>query len=393
MSVTTAFRRMSWRRVAVLGVAVVALIAVGCTSNANEGVEADEFFRPSASSFQRQTEQATDDAPDQAAEQTDQASPENDGLELAEDIVRRYLSAAYGYSLELVCGAFCNATSNALDRVGFISEDRTTVINIEVLAVDAESPPSFEALEAVWAARNVDNESFTVETREETALAADGVSPALLFEWTIDRRAVGGFLERYKTLITVVGPIAYLINGGGLADSFADSEPFVTQAFDTFLARSNPPSVPGTFSRWDFAIGYDVDAFSGEIGSRTPTPSFDSGVFIQQGQMGQLEMILIWDSIGEALFNPDNAIDQALTTGGGSASIDEPDRGDALVTGETARFAVVDSIDPNGVSTEVLAFAWYCGDSGRSFVLQLFNPEGSAAAFDPGSIDFSCTVL
>jgi hypothetical protein len=392
---------------------VVALIAVGCSSNANEEIEADEFFRPGVSSFERPTEQAADEAPDGAAEQTDApepfepegepaapagddgapvGDPADDNLELAEDIVRRYLSVAYGYSLELVCGGFCNATSNALDRVGFLSDDRTSVINIEVLAVDAEAPPSFEALEAIWAARNVDNESFRVETREETVLPADGVSPALLFEWTIDRRAVGGFQERYKTLITVVGPIAYLINGGGIAEAFLDSEPFVTQALESFLARPNPPSLPGTFSRWDFAFAYDVESFSGEIGSRTPTPSFDSGVFIQQGPSGQLEMILSWDSIGEALFSPDNAIDQALATGGGSVAVDEQDRGDVVVGGETARFAVIDSIDPNGVSTEVLAFAWYCGDSGRSFVLQLFNPEGSAAAFDPESIDFSCTV-
>ncbi len=404
-----------WRRGGLLAIAAVTLIAAACSSNANEGVEADEFFRPGVSTFQRASEQAGDQAEDQGepsgevpggdeavepepfepADQADDPGADalpavDDSVELADDIVRRYLSAAYGYSLELVCGAFCNATSNALDRVGFLSDDRTSLINIEVLAVDPEAPPSFEALEAIWASRNVDNESFTVEIREETVLASDGVSPALRLEWTIDRRAVGGFQERYTTLITVVGPIAYLINGGGIADNFVEAEPFLTQALDTFLARSNPPSVPGTFSRWGFALGYDVESFSGEIGNRTPTPSFDSGVFVQQGPTGQLEMILIWDSISEALFNADDAIVEALASGGGTASVNEEERGDALVSGESARFVVIEAPDPSGVATEGLAFAWYCGDTGRSFVLQLFNPDGPVADFDAALIEFSC---
>ncbi len=395
--------------------ALAALALLACGGNPNEDVDSNEFSRPSAAAFPAQPRdnaedtQAGDEIDDSASEgdASEQASDEPDGaaaddpppvteavdyeIDLADDIVRRYLNAAYGYSLELVCGSFCDATSNALDRVGFLSEDRTALINIEVLRVDPDVPPSFEELEVIWAARNIDNGSFTVLEREVSTLPADGVSPAVLFEWTIDRRATGGFVEHYRTLIAIVGPIAYLINAGGIDENFLDHKPSLDRALETFLARQTPTSLPGVFSRWEFSLPYDATVFSGELGNRTPTPSFDSGVFIQQADGGRVKILLIWDSISQALFDPDVAIDDALapTTG---VQVDELQRGDASVDGVQARFAIASSVDQAGTPSQIAVYAWYCGDSGRSFVLQSFDEADPLAVLDEALDGFRCSV-
>lgn len=386
-----------------------ALIAAACLGgNPNENVDADEFFRPpgptaaqvpdDSDSGPAEAEQAPSDDPEPAPDTPDEPSrPDTpattgDGLELADDIVRRYLNAAYGYSLELVCGPFCNATSNALDRVGFLSEERDAVINIDVLRVDPDAPPRLQDLEAIWAARNVDNDSFAIVTREETVLPADGVSPALLFEWTIDRRAGGGFQERYKSLITVVGPIAYFLNAGGIADSFDGIESSLNQALNTFLARPNPPGLPGVFTRWGFSLAYNVDTISGEFGNRTPTPNFDSGVFVQQSNMGQVQILLIWESLSEVLFDPDIAIDDALAPPAGGQIVESGPRTDASVDGAEARVALADSTDANGNTMRVVVYSWYCGDSGRSFVLQSFDLEDPVAQLATALADFRCAA-
>lgn len=373
-----------WWAVAGLGLVGIAVLAIACSSNPNEDVEADEFFRPAAANVapdggtepgpadDTEVDDGTDTTP---ADPETPVSPPDDGdqLDLADDIVRRYLNEAYGYSLELVCGPFCNATSNALDRVGFLSDDRTTLINIQVVPADPAAPLSLAELEALWQRRNDTNESFMVITRVETTLPSDGVSPALRFEWTVDRRATGGFLEHYKSLVTQVGPIAYLINAGGIGDNFEAVEPFLDQALDSFLARPNPPAVPGDFTRWEFRLPYDAEAFTGEFGNRTPTPSFDSGIFLQQAATGTPELVLIWDSISQPLFDANAALDDALLPGGGF-EVDEEERGDTTVDGQPARFSVATSTDSTGNATRTAAYAWYCEDSGRSFVLQSFDP-------------------
>ncbi len=386
-----------------------ALIAAACLGgNPNETVEADEFFRPPGPTAAQVPERDGSDSQPAEAEQAPSDDPEpdtrdepsrpdtpattGDDLELADDIVRRYLNAAYGYSLELVCGPFCNATSNALDRVGFLSDQRDAVINIDVLRVDPDSPPRLQDLEAIWAARNVDNDSFAIVTREETVLPADGVSPALLFEWTIDRRVGGGFQERYKSLITVVGPIAYFLNAGGIADSFDSIESSLNQALNTFLARTNPPGLPGVFTRWGFSLPYNVEAISGEFGNRTPTPNFDSGVFVQQSNVGQLQILLIWESLSQVLFDPDIAIDDALAPPAGGQIVESSPRTVASVDGVEARVALADSTDANGTTTRVVVYSWYCGDSGRSFVLQSFDLEDPVAQLATALADFRCAA-
>ena len=403
------------RWVGVVLFALAALALVACGGNPNENIESNEFARPSAAAFPTQprddaeetqavdetdSSATEDDAGEQASDAsdgvaTDDPSPASeeldDEIELADDIVRRYLNEAYGYSLELVCGSFCDATSNGLDRVGFLSEDRTALINIEVVRVDPGEPPGLEELEALWQSRNVDNGSFTVLEREVTTLPSDGVSPAVLFEWTIDRRATGGFLEHYRSMIAVVGPIAYLLNAGSIDDNFQTHKPSLDRALDTFLARQTPSSLPGVFSRWEFSLPYDAMVFSGELGNRAPTPSFDSGVFIQQTDGGQVQILLIWDSISQALFDPDVAIDDALARTVG-IEVDELQRGDASVDGVQARFAVASSVDQAGAPSQIAVYAWYCGDSGRSFVLQSFDEADPLAVLDDALSGFRCSA-
>lgn len=403
---TKAYRR--WWAIVGLGFLAIAMLALACSGNPNEDVEADEFFRPAAANVQSAAgddgesrpgpadDDPAGDAPagdgDTTSSDPDTPAPtDDDEIDLAEDIVRRYLNGAYGYSLELVCGPFCNATSNALDRVGFLSDDRSTLINIEVVRADAEAPLTLAELEELWHERNETNESFMVLNRVETTLASDGVSPALLFEWTVDRRATGGFEEHYKSLLTQVGPIAYLINAGGIGENFETMEPFLDQALDSFLARPNPPAVPGEFSRWDFLLPYDAEAFTGEFGNRTPTASFDSGIFLQQAATGPPQLLLIWDSISQSLFDADETLDEVLLPGGGfELTVDE--RGDTEVDGQPARFAVATSTDTTGNATRTVAYAWYCEDSGRSFVLQSFDPADPVPRATAALDGFRCTA-
>ncbi len=397
-----------------VGALFVALALLACGGNPNEDFESNEFFRSGTAAFPAPPRGDAEEM--QAAAETDESANEDDvaaqasdepvsvaddppaasegfddEIELADDIVRRYLNEAYGYSLELVCGSFCDANSNALDRVGFLSNDRTSLINIDVLRVDSKNPPSWEELEAIWQSRNVDNSSFTVLEREVTTLPSDGVSPALLFEWTIDRRATGGFMEHYRSMIVIVGPIAYLLNAGGIAVNFQTHKPSLDRALDTFLARQSPSSLPGVFSRWEFSLPYDTTVFSGELGNRAPTPSFDSGIFIQQANGGQIRILLIWDSISQVLFDPDAAIDEALTPTPG-VEVDELQRGDASVDGVQARFAVASSVNQEGLPSRIAVYAWYCGDSGRSFLLQSFDVADPLAVLDDALSGFRCSI-
>lgn len=392
-------------RLVLLAFLALAALAVACGGNADSGIEADEFIRPPApgaavaaaeadatppAAAEEQTAAETDAPPPDDAAPEPAAAPDDDGgIELADDIVRRYLNDYYGYSLELVCGPFCDATSAAIDRVGFLSNERTSLINIEARAVDPAQPPDLAALEADWIARSADNDSFIVLSRKEILLASDGVSPALEIEWEIDRRATGGFLEHYRSLIVQVGPIAYFINAGGIADDFDAIEPSLARALASFFAPTDPPGVPGAFSKREFVFPYDVSSFVGELGNRTPVPSFDSGVFIQQSASGQLRLVLIWDSVAEALFDRDAAIQDALNPGG-APPVDELSRGATTVDDVAASFVVAATSDSAGNPTRVAVIAWYCTDGGRSFVLQSFDPEDPLAAAEPSLSGFRC---
>jgi hypothetical protein len=403
----------------------VALIGAACFGgNDNEDVDADEQFRPTNSAFPSPDRDANDDANDTVADadadddsadddsaddadttddnagdaaQPDDTAPDTtpdaaDELDLADDIVRRYISDTYKYSLELVCGPFCNATSAGVDQVGFLADAGGALINIEVRNVPDPDSPDLDALESAWQDRTADNGTFAILDRRAITLPADTVSPALLLDWEIDRRAVGGVEERWRTLITQVGPIAYFVSVGALTEIFNDVEPFLQQSLDSFLARQEPPSVPGLYSKWEFALPYSLDSVNGEIGQRTPTPSFDAGVFLLQTDLGQLQFVLTWESIGEALFDPGQAITDLLAPAGGLTTT-ETERGQTtLADGPPVTFALARSEDTGGAFQLTAVFAWYCTDSGRSFILQAFSLDDPRAVAQPALDGFQCTL-
>ncbi len=402
----TARRHGRWG-FAFAAIVAAALVLEACGGNPNEDVDADEFIRAAAPSALQGDDEAapsadpdsgtdSDAGADSAEADADGAPPasasDDDELDVADDIVRRYLNDTYGYSLELICGPFCNANSSGIDRVGFFADTTQALINIAVRGVQPSATPDLAGLQEVWEAQTQANDSFTILSRQETTLASDGVTPALVIDWTIDRRATGGVQERWRSLIVQIGPIAYFINAGAVADAFADVEPVLRQSLDSFIGRPNPPSVPGAYTKWDFRFPYNVDSINGEVGTAAPTPSFDSGVFIQQSLNNQIELLLIWEAISEAIFDPDDALTEALTAGAG-LQVDELERGDlTLENGVIGRFALATSTDGAGNTQEIGVFAWYCSDSGRSFVLQSFSSDDPRAQAQASLDGFRCAA-
>ena len=438
-------RRGIWLGVA--AIAAAALIAA-CGDNPNDDVEVDEFLReaPSApadvapaaaapteaapteaapteadaSEAPEPTDQPAapeadqpDDQPEAAAPPADEEPPANeepatgadgadaappdseppldpDDIDLAEDIVRRYQNATYGYSLELICEPFCNVNSAGIDQVGFRSDTIRALITIAVRAADEENPPALAELEEIWRRERELDESFAILEREEIVLAADGVSPALILDWEFDRTSAGGVQERWRSLIVQVGPIAYFVNAGSIAESFTEVEPFFQQSLDSFLARRNPASAPGLYSKWEFVFPYNLDSFNGELGNPGRLPSFEAGLFFQQAGTGQTELVLAWDTVSEDVFDPEAALTEALAPPQ-DAQIEERERSD-LTAGEdiTGRFAIATLTDAEGVSSEVGVFVWYCRSRGRSFVLQSFSAENAQAQAQPSLDAFRC---
>ena len=411
-----ALRLFLRRRLALLLglLAIAALAAAACGGDPNE-LEADQFVRSPAPGADR--DRSTDEgagqqdaegqagqgaAEDQARSQDEQPAREDrdgsdtagsdeneeDEIDLADDIVRRYLSDHYGYSLELVCEPFCDATSTGIDRVGFLASDGRALINITVRPADAGAP-EFEALEAQWRLVTSVPEFAEIVDRQRTVLVSDGVTEVLRLSWIADRRATGGFLERWLSLIAQVGPIRYYINAGAVQETFDDVEPVLVQALDTFLPRADPPGVPGRYTRWDFVFNYDTNGVTGELGNATPVPSFDSGVFLQQTAEGALQLLLIWETISAALFDPDQAITDSLT-GGIEATEDGPRRNATIGDGITTRLSLASS-DAQGQETRIATYAWYCEDGGRSFVLQSFHAEDPQGQVAQTLEEFQCT--
>lgn len=405
-------RRGSLGRIWAVGLfAVAALIAAGCGGVRNEDVEADEFFRPperavadragdDRQSTAEDREKAGEREPAQADAESAQdgddepqqpdslrpAGDDDEDLELADDIVRRYRNPTYGYSLELVCGPFCDVNPGGIDRVGFGSETEPTVINVSVRA--APEGGTLEDLETIWRDSVLIGTTPNTLASQEVTLASDGVTPALIVDWEIDRRATGGALERWRTMITQVGPIAYFVNAGALADFFEDLEPFLQQSIDSFLAVPNPESLPGLYTRFDFAVTYDVEDFVGEIplSGVANQPTANGGRFFHQDAEGQLQFILTWESLSQAIYNADSAIDDESQPPGAVAVVEE-ERGDFELTDEiTGRFAVFTATDAAGNTTPVRVFSWYCEEGGRSFTLQSLSDAERPAVLD----GFSC---
>ena len=403
---------------AVLAV-VCALAAVACGVS-NEGVEADEFFRPEAPAVaadagdtrdaeEQSAGQAADEAgADQAGDAADAGTSEDDApeqsaadqagaddeppaatsaddeadLELAEDIVRRYRSPVYGYSLDLVCGPFCDINPGGIDLVIFRSETDPTAINVTTQA--AAEDATLADLETAWQADMIGDRQPNILGRQEVTLVTDSATPALVVDWEVDRRATGGVLERWRSLITRVGPIAYFINVGAIDDAFGDLEPILQQTLDSFLALPEPDSLPGEYTRFGFGLTYDTSGFVGELplAGVANQPTADGGRFFHQDANGVLQYILTWESLSQAIYNADAAIDADSQPPGAVSSVEEA-RGDFQLTDAiSGRVGSFTAADAAGNNVDVRVFSWYCEEGGRSFTLQSISGDERPAVLD-----------
>ena len=371
-------------------------------NNSNVDVDADAFIRAGLAGVRT----PRDSAPDAAAPAADEEPPADqesappsetgaagggDEIDLADDIVRRYRNDTYNYSLELVCSPFCNPLSVGVDFVGFFSESGLALIRVEV--VDPEGlglAPGLEALEARWRDDRDVNDTFQVVRRQEGVLGSDGRTSALHLTWEIDRRAADGFQERFHSLIVQVGPLAYFVEAGAVFEEFDGVEPSLLRALDSFIASPNPPSRPGLYGKFDFVFPYAVGAVIGELGNPGASPTFQSGVFLQQSDSGETELFLIWDSLPVEFFDPELSVTDIIASAG-AQFLEEVDRGDLLLSdGVTGHFGLVLVQDPDGGQEQVGVFAWYCADTERSFVLQSFSRTDARAVAQPSLDGFRC---
>lgn len=399
------------RLLAFTGLLLIAgLIAAAC-SVSNDDIETDEFFRPpgpaataasadddsaqAQAQAQAQTEDDGDSREDSAAQAQSDDEPQaqssdapaataddDDELELAEDIVRRYRNPAYGYSLDLVCGPFCDVTPGGIDRVGFTSETDPTAINVTARA--APDGATLDDLQVIWQAETIGTRTPNILARQEVSLASDGTTPALIIDWNVDQRATGGTIERWRSLIAQVGPIAYFVNAGAIEEVFADLEPVLQQSLDSFLALPTPDSLPGAYTRFGFAVLYDVSGFIGELplSGVANQPTADGGRLFAQDDEGILLYILTWESLSQAIYDADTAID-AESQPPGAVSVTEDLREDfELSAGIIGRVGAFTAADAGGNNISLRVFSWYCEEGGRSFTLQSLSAEERPAVLD-----------
>lgn len=394
-------------RAASIGLALIALalILAACGGNANQDVEADEFIRALAPGDLPAGDDAMDDAaPDPAP--PDPAPPDSispvtpatpadpdgfDDIDLADDIVRRYLNDAYRFSLEIVCGAFCNIDTTGVDRVVFVADNGLSFIDVSVLDPALLGlEPGLPALETEWELRRSTNPSFNVTSREDTVLPSDGQTNSRLIQWEVDQRASGGSLLLLRSLLVQVGPLAYFIEIGASADELPFVEADLTAAVDSFIASPNPPSLPGRYSRFGFVFPYDHTSVTTELG--TPLPTFDIGLFEQRALDGLLELLLRWETINQDFFAPDESIatlEEGLIASAVEAT--ELERSDLQLTDASGRFALFDVVLQGGITGQIGLYAWYCQDSGRSFVLQSLSRDDVRAMVQLSLDGFRCT--
>ena len=309
----TAIRRrgvsLAARRALLTGAALLAAATIlsACGGNPNNDVEAEEFFRsaspaetepaPSAETPAATQEDATPTPPDEATDAADSAA--------SDEIVRRYLNDTYGFTLELVCPPFCDATSNGVDRVSFLSDDSSAIVDVSVIYPEAlQLPPGLAALQAEWEQRRSASPTFAIVNQEEVVLPSDRATPAFLVDWLVDQRAGGGSLLQFQTLIVQVGPLGYFIDTGVADEQPSDVQQALARSRETFIARANPASLPGLYSKWGFVLPYNPASVTQELGN--PTATFDLGIFEQRALDGLPERFLTWESVSADLFAPDS---------------------------------------------------------------------------------------
>lgn len=415
-------------KIAVAALVIAALgclFATACGSNPNENVQANEYFRPAAEQEQQAAAQSqqeaqqgqqaaaqVEDQQQQAQQQSQQAATEEDeqtqeqaepaaeqetteqqsdddadapsapGIETADNIIRRYASPTYGYSIELICSPFCEASSNGIDRVTFLSETGRALIAVHAVADSGQDPEILlrEVLDLPDGIEIVSRDAATMMTGE----AAERIV------WEEDRRATGGFLVRWQAYVTVVDEIAFVIRAGAVADDYDAVEPALERALATFILPQEVNAEPGVYNRFGFSVNYSTDDFAQEFGQPTINPpNDDSGIFVLQSETA-LRAVLIWQAIGQAFYDGDTALERTLNEALGMSGLFDLRDGDA-VDGQPSRTGLMQTQLGEG-TVQIRSYAWYCVDGGREFVLHVLDPDDPESIALPLLDSFRCNA-
>ncbi len=405
--------------------ALIGLIATACGSNPNENVQANEYFRPaieqqqqtaaqsgqddaeqqSAAQSQRQSqdqaqqqsaqtqteqdqppqEQAEADAEQQSAQSggnDDADAPSDPGIETADDIIRRYSSPTYGYSIELICSPFCDASSNGIDRVTFLSESGRALIGVNAVVDSGQDPEALlrETLNLPDTIQIVSRDPATMLTGE----AAERIV------WEEDRRATGGFLVRWQAYVTVVDQIAFIIRAGAVAEDYESLEPAFERALSTFILPLEVEARPGVYDRFGFFVRYSTADFAQEFGQPALNPpNEDSGILVLQTETA-LRAVLVWQALGQAFYDGDTALERTLAETLGLSGLFDLRDGDP-VDGQPSRIGLMQTQIGEG-TVQVRSYAWYCVDGGREFALHVLDPEDPEPIALPLLGSFRCNA-
>lgn len=415
---------MSARRiVSALALSAIAVLIVSCGSNPNEYLQSNEYFRPAASAQEQQQaaadagpgdqtaqetepsrgeEQAEDDQQsagsesepaersaedaDQEAEdrteRTEDEAREDTTLDTSEDVVRRYTSPSYGYSFELICSPFCDATSTGIDRVMFRSESGRALISVDVYEDDGSDSEEF--IRSVLTLG--DNVEFT-EFEEASTITGE---PAERLTWEEDRRATGGFHVRWHAMLIRVDDLVIVLRAGSVVEDYEGVLFALERAMESIILPLEITGQPGLYERFDFTISYDTADFAQEFGQPTNAPpTSDAGIFVLQ-TTNALKAVLTWQVLGEAFYDGDTAISQSLRDALGIENATGfRDAGE--VGGAAARTGETETQFGEGVM-KIQSFAWYCRDGGREFVLHVLDPDDPESVALPLIESFGCTI-
>ena len=415
------------RKTAIAAASLVLLsVIVACGSSPNKHVQSNEFFRPAAEGQQQsaaadadqdqqsqseartqegQSEQSgsdqqqssqdadqTDSTENQQRSADDQSQPERDEsrqtedddapIETSDDIIRRYSNPSYGYSFELICSPFCDANSNGVDRVSFLSETGRALIGVDVHLDDGSDSDAL--------LRSTLGLTDTVEftAREETTTVTG--EPAERFDWDEDRRATGGFQVRWHALLVPIEDIVIVFRAGAVLEDYEDVAPALERALGSFILPLEITARPGRYERFDFVIAYDTEDVSQEFGQPTNNPPSDeAGIFVLQSSTA-LKAVLTWQVLGEAFYDGDTAIQQSLSDSLGIESVTGlADWGD--VDGQAARTGETETQFGEGVM-KIRSFAWYCREGGREFALHVLDQDDPESVALPLIESFRCDV-
>ena len=396
---------------AMLLLSALMLAAAACASNPNVNVESDEYFRPPApesASVPPLREASAEDQSDEAASadetaesQQDAVAGESGGTEAdagreeaqaqadapqAEDVVRRYRSPVYGYSFELVCPPFCDATSNGVDEVGFGSTTHRTLVAVSVY----EPPASTEgdATEALLRRAGQIPDAVDVSAEREAYSVAGFEGEA--FSWEDDRRATGGLLVRWRALVVPAGGLYYVVRAGAVSEDWDAVAVAIDRAMRTFTAPPEALAQPGLYNRFGFEVAYDVADRPQEYGQPTSNPAADAAGAFVLADDSAVFAVLAWEEIGQAFFDAERAIERTLSDllgielGTGAREADEVD-GQAASTTITVTQIGADQV-------QVASWAWYCPAGGREFALHVIDAD-DPRALAAGLLDsFRCDV-